>query len=45
LLTLILQEGLPLGIEFGAFMDSLLVIVSAIALQIRGVTFKHEVIE
>jgi hydrogenase-4 component E len=45
LLTLILKEGLPVGIEFGAFMDSLLVIVSAIALQIRGVTFKHEVIE
>jgi hydrogenase-4 component E len=45
LLTLILQEGLPIGIEIGAFMDSLLVIVSAIALQIRGVQLKHGVFE
>lgn len=45
LLTLILQEGLPLGIELGAFMDALLVIVSAVALQIRGTQIKSEVME
>ena len=45
LLTLILQEGLPLGIELGAFIDALLVIVSAVALQIRGGKIKHEVME
>jgi hydrogenase-4 component E len=36
LLTLVLQNGLPLGIEFGAFMDALLVIFSAVALQLRA---------
>ena len=45
LLTLVLQEGLPLGIELGAFMDALLVIVSAVALQIRGTQIKMEAIE
>lgn len=42
LLTLILQKGLPLGIEFGAFMDALLVIFSAVALQLRADSLKHE---
>lgn len=40
LLTLILQKGLPFGIEFGAFIDALLVIVSSAALQIRGDSIK-----
>lgn len=35
LLALILNNGLPLGVEFGAFVDALLVIVSAVTLQIR----------
>ena len=40
LLTLILQKGLPFGIEFGAFIDALLVIVASAALQIRGDSIK-----
>ncbi len=41
LLTLILQKGLPFGIEFGAFIDALLVIVASAALQIRGDSIKQ----
>ncbi|MBK7056680.1 MAG: formate hydrogenase [Leptospiraceae bacterium] len=40
LLTLILHNGLPFGIEFGAFTDASLVIVAAAALQIRGDSIK-----
>ena len=41
LLTLILQKGLPFGIEFGAFIDALLVIVASAALQMRGDSIKQ----
>lgn len=41
LLTLVLHEGLPFGIEFGSFMDALLVIVSAIALKFREDVIKE----
>ena len=36
LLTLILHHGLPVGIEFGAFVDAILVIVAAVALRFRA---------
>lgn len=41
LLTLVLNKGLPFGIEFGAFVDALLAIVSAAALQLRGDSIKR----
>ncbi|HMV42583.1 MAG TPA: formate hydrogenase [Leptospiraceae bacterium] len=41
LLTLILDKGLPFGVEFGAFIDALLVIVAAVALQLRGDSIKQ----
>ena len=41
LLTLVLQKGLPFGIEFGAFIDALMIIVASSALQLRGDTIKQ----
>jgi hydrogenase-4 component E len=41
LLTLVLQKGLPFGIEFGAFIDALLIIVASTALQLRGDSIKQ----
>ncbi|WP_207761423.1 formate hydrogenase [Leptospira perolatii] len=41
LLTLLLHGGLPFGVELGAFVDALLVIVSAAAIRIRTDPRKH----
>ncbi len=41
LLTLVLKSGLPFGIEFGAFIDALLIIVASTALQLRGDSIKE----
>ncbi len=45
-LTLLLQAGLPFGVEMGAFVDAVLVIVSAAALRMNSNFKEHsEVIE
>lgn len=36
LLALLLRHGLPFGVEFGAFVDTLLIIITGIALQFRS---------
>lgn len=36
ILTLLLHHGLPLGIEFGSFLDAVLVIVSAAVLKLQS---------
>jgi hydrogenase-4 component E len=43
ILALILADGLPIGIELGAFVDTLLVIISAAVLQIRADALKQEI--
>ncbi|MCB1143401.1 MAG: formate hydrogenase [Leptospiraceae bacterium] len=41
LLTLIMHRGLPFGIEIISFVDALLVIVAAVALQARANTYRQ----
>ena len=41
-LTMVLDKGLPIGLEFGTFLDAVLVIVAAVVLKLNPLSLQEK---
>jgi hydrogenase-4 component E len=41
-LTMVLDKGLPIGLEFGTFLDAILVIVAAVVLKLNPLSLQEK---